>query len=114
VSEQQIQTRWYSVRCLFQSPQEDGFSYEERVTLWRADSFDQAIALAEAEASEYAADVSDETVRTGYLALAQSYWLAEDPGHGAEVFSLIRDSDLAADDYVDHFFATGGEHQQAS
>jgi hypothetical protein len=109
---QQDQTRWYSVRCLFQSPQDAGFSYEERVTLWIAGSFDQAMELAEAEALRYAADVSDETSRTEYVGPAQSYWVADDPGHGAEVFSVIRDSELAADDYVARFLSTGGEHQQ--
>jgi len=42
-------------------------------------------------AVEYAADVSGGTSHTEYIGLAQSYWLAEEPGHGAEVFDLIRD-----------------------
>jgi hypothetical protein len=31
------------------------------------------------------------------------------PGHGAEVFSLIRDSDLGAEDYITRYFDTGTE-----
>ena len=103
---------WYGVRCLFQlGPDAPGAgSYEERVTLWRAASPDEAIALAEAEAAEYAAaltDVSD-------LGLVQAYALPEPPGHGAEVFSLIRDSPLAAEEYLDQFFDTGGRAAAAS
>jgi hypothetical protein len=37
--------------------------------------------------------------------------LGEHPAHGAEVFSLMRDSELAPDDYIDRFFDTGQERQ---
>ena len=105
-------TSWYGVRCLFQYGPLDPAptSYEERVTIWRAASFDEAIALAEGEAAEYAetlGDVSD-------LGLVQAYALSESPGHGAEVFSLVRDSALAPDEYLDQFFDTGGERQQSA
>lgn len=33
------------------------------------------------------------------------------PRDGAEVFSLMRDSDLEPDDYLDAFFSTGNERQ---
>ena len=62
--------------------------------------------MAEAEAGEYAADVAGE-----YLGLAQVYSLADDPGHGAELFSLLRDSQLQPDAYLDAFFNTGEERQ---
>jgi hypothetical protein len=104
-------TAWYGVRCLFQlgDPGPDGTSYEERVTIWQAASFDQAIAEAEADAETYAGD----RIETGneYLGLLQAYALPEPPGHGAEVFSLIRDSDVDADTYLDQFFDTGRERQ---
>jgi hypothetical protein len=51
-------------------------TYEERITLWRASDFDHAIALAEAEAREYAADLGHE-----YSGLAQAYALYDDPRH---------------------------------
>ena len=114
MAEQQSEGQWYSVRCVFQTPYEGGFSYEERVTLWRASDFDEAIALAEEDASDYAADVSDETTQTVYVGLAQSYWLADELGQGAEVFSLIRDSTLHADEYLARFFDTGDEHQRTT
>jgi hypothetical protein len=78
------------------------------VTLWQAESFDQAISLAEAEAAEYA-----EQVHLKYVGLAQAYLLSDPdpPTSGAEVFSLVRDSDLAPNDYLNRFFDTGRERQ---
>ena len=101
-------TRWYAVRSLFQSPGEAVSSYEERITLWEASSADEARSRAEAEAEEYA-----EFAGTTYLAaFGQAYHLADAPPRdGAEVFALTRDSALAADAYVDRFFATGGERE---
>lgn len=47
-----------------------------------------------------------------YVGLAQAFLLSEDPAvDGAEVFSLIRDSNLDPDAYLDRFFDTGQEHQ---
>lgn len=106
---------WFSVRCVFAVPtaapasgEGEAMTYEERVTLWRASGFDAAIALAEQEAHDYADDVE-----ALYLGLAQAYRLAEPPGHGTEVFSLMRDSDLDTEDYLDAFFDTGEERQGA-
>lgn len=102
---------WYAVRCVFRSAwseESEGLPpdvhlYEERVTLWRASSLEEAIALAEAEAVEFA-DREDE-----YLGLAQAVPLYDEPGHGAEVFSLMRSSRLDPDAYLDAFFDTGDE-----
>jgi hypothetical protein len=96
----------FSVRCVFQHG--DTAAYEERITLWRSANFDEAIALAEAEAGEYA-----ELVGSRYLGLAQAYHLADDVEHGAEVFSLIRSSNLPPGEYLTAFFDTGAEHQTA-
>ena len=106
---------WFAVRCVFAVPTANtddddspDMTYEERVTLWRASGFDTAIVLAEQDARDYA-----EAVDASYLGLAQAYRLAEEPGHGSEVFSLMRDSDLDVDDYLDSFFDTGDERQGA-
>ncbi|HEY9290888.1 MAG TPA: hypothetical protein VIP98_06385 [Microlunatus sp.] len=106
---------WYAVRCLFQSnwppdePEAATRHYEERITLWRADSSDHAIELAEAEAEEYAGSIED--APSVYLGLAQAYAMEEVPGQGCEVFSLIRDSELEPDAYLDAFFDDGRERQ---
>jgi hypothetical protein len=80
--------------------------YEERITLWQAEDFDQAVSLAEAEAEEYAGTDAE------YLGLAQAYWLHGAPTSGAEVFSLVRDSSLAPTEYLNVFFDTGQEHEK--
>jgi hypothetical protein len=101
----------YSVRCLFRwqtRPQQRArYLYEERITLWQAESLDHAIELAEQEAEAYADD-GDE-----FLDFVQAYALAAPvAGHGVEVFSLLRESDLEPKEYIDTFFATGTEHEQ--
>jgi hypothetical protein len=106
VSNQADEAQWYTVRCIFRSADDDGALYEERVTLWYADDLDGAIALAEVEAAEYA-----EAHDVEHLGLAQAYWLPAPPATGAEVFSLVRESELDAEAYLDQFFDTGRERQ---
>ena len=106
---------WFGVRCVFVMEEnkpwgptdlrEGELDYEERVTIWHAASAEEAIELAEQEALDYAADLECE-----YAGLAQSYAMADDLEHGAEVFSLIRRSTLEVDDYVTRFFDTGREN----
>ncbi|MEU4240869.1 hypothetical protein [Actinoplanes sp. NPDC026619] len=93
---------WFGVRCIFHYKTNE--AYEERITVWETESFTSAIALAEKEAAEYADDVG-----CTYVDLAQAYRLDEPPGNGAEVFSLIRKSDLGSNAYVGRFFSTGKE-----
>lgn len=105
-------TGWYAVRCIFAvgwPPQAAGSTYEERITLWRASSADEAIARAEAEALDYAATIGESPGT--YLGLAQSHHLSGAPAEGAEVFSLMRTSDLDPGTYLDTFFDTGAERQ---
>ena len=106
---------WFAVRCVFRNgwpePAPDdppGHDYEERITLWRADSADEAIAKAEAEAEAYASAIYE--APSEFLGLAQSYKLFDSPDvDGAEAFSLIRRSILEPDDYLTAFFNTGDE-----
>ncbi len=96
----------YGVRCIFKW--RDRPEYEERVTVWRAKSFEAAVERAEAEAKQYAADIDFE-----YLGLAQAFDLkAVQIKDGSEVFSLIRTSPLAPGEYIDRFFNTGSERQR--
>lgn len=104
---------WYGVRCLFRWRRPgDGTRrlYEERTTLWRASSFEEAIAKAEAEAQEYAR--LDPTLETGperYLGFADAYRMVDEPNEGAEVFSLLRESGRSRRRYIDRHLATGHE-----
>lgn len=100
---------WFAVRCVFRWEEYGGRPYEERITLWRAADLDEAIALAEAEAREYA-----EESGFAYLGLAQGYATgADELAPGSEVFSLLRTSPLPPEAYLDRHFDTGGEHQHA-
>jgi hypothetical protein len=105
---------WFAVRCVFRNgwptpaPDQTGHDYEERITIWRASSAEEAIAKAEAEAEAYAATI--EEAPGEFLGLSQSYELFDNPEtEGAEVFSLLRRSVLEPDDYLNAFFATGDE-----
>jgi len=97
---------WYSVRCLLRTDGAEGL-FEERITLWEADSFKSAVQRAEHDAQEYATSLG-----MRYLGLAQAYELPDDPADGAEVFSLMRKSELADDAYLTAFFDTGAERHR--
>lgn len=104
----EVEESWYCVRCVFRSTRGGTTSYEERLTLWRADSFETAVERAESEALAYANDIDAE-----YADLCQAYHLdtSRAPGEGDEIFSLIRASDLEPDAYLGQFFDTGQERQ---
>ena len=105
------QVDWFAVRCIFEiSANSTSRTYEERVTLWKAASAAEALARAESEAEGYAAGVEG----NAYLGLAQSYHLFDEPGEGAEVFSLMRDSELGPSEYISRFFSVGTEHQSVA
>jgi hypothetical protein len=44
---------WYAVRCIVLFDAEESRLHEERITVWRAQSFEQAVERAECEAREY-------------------------------------------------------------
>lgn len=97
---------WYSVRCVFRD-RDSARLVEERITLWRVGSFPEAIELAEHEAEGYASDLN-----LRYLGLAQAFKLSQEPGDGAEMFSLMRETDRPDEDYLTTFFNTGTERQR--
>lgn len=108
------QDAWFSVRCVFEVDPTYGARgeappshlFEERITLWRTASLDTALNMAVADAEVYCKDVGGR-----YLGLAQAFALFEAPGHGVEIFSLMRASDLGSEDYVERHFAAGSERE---
>lgn len=101
---------WYAAKCIFQhdglSSEEGQTVYEERVILLRADSFEEAIALGEAEAQDYAQKVGD----ARYCDFITVFHLfPSSVGHGTEVYSLMRRSPLAPDDFINHYHDDGTE-----
>lgn len=100
---------WHAVRTFYRWPRgSDGLqAYEERVVLFDAQSTKDAIAMAEAEAAEYAEQMTLEVVGP-----VQAFQMYDTPASGSEVFSLLRTSDLDPDRYVSRFFDTGSERQE--
>src|SRR4051812_13540723 len=103
----------FTVRCIFRlnsiANQKLSNLYEERITIWQAENLDHAIHLAELEAADYA-DGSCE-----FLGFSQAYAMFEEAQvHGIEIFSLIRESNLDAEEYIDAFFDNGTEHQSVN
>ncbi len=78
-----------------------------QITVWRASSFEDAIAKAEDDGDEYAATLG--LIRTD---LVQAYRIADELEEGGEIFSLMRTSSLSVPGYLDHYFDDGSEHQK--
>jgi hypothetical protein len=101
---------WYGVRCVFRLRESEGGPYEERITLWRAQSFDEAHELAEREARRYAEDRQAE-----FLEHSESYWIDPEIFEvDAEVFSWLRKSKLGSAEYISTFYSTGRERNRKS
>lgn len=103
---------WYGVRLVYQLICEDGPAYEERILIIRASGSDDAIEQAERLSRE--TYESESTTYTGY---AMAFNVVDEDGEtlppGVEVFSLIRKSELNADDYLHTFHDTGKERARS-
>ena len=106
-----LKMKTFTVRCLIQWKKRKGQKlenlYEERITAWEASSFDEAIELAEFEVQRYAK-------KEGFTALdlCQAFSPFENfslPHQGVEIFSLLRESNLDPETYLDTFFDTESE-----
>ncbi|GBC59949.1 hypothetical protein DENIS_0891 [Desulfonema ishimotonii] len=100
---------FYSAKCLFKFERlrdEDGrIKYEERITLFKATGFDNAIIIAEQEAEKYAEKEGGE-----YLGFINVYKLyGKKMSKICEVYSCMRKSELGEDDYLDRYYDTGDE-----
>ena len=97
---------WYTVKCLFDHPdrKSDGesFLYEERITLWRASSFEEAHRLAEEEGRRYASEAG-----CVFLGSTDSFHLFDDDvAQGTEIYSAMRGSNLEPSVYRQKFCLT--------
>jgi hypothetical protein len=106
-------TLWFGARTIYRVEKSNTINhpnklYEERVVLISANSIDDALAKAEKEAEIYASDT--DMTYLGYVNVFELYHnKIED---GTEVYSLMRESELEADAYIDKFFDTGSERTQ--
>lgn len=99
---------WFGVRTVYEHSDfargQDRL-YEERIVLIYASSHEGAIEKAEKEAKEYAEGL----VNVRFLEYVSGFELFDLPGENAEVYSLMRESRLKPDRYIDKFFDTGRE-----
>lgn len=98
-------SRWYAVRSIWRhdapSTSSSRHTYEERILLFLAMDENDAIAKSEREAKQYDGQC------IGYH---MAYEIDDGPlGSGHELFSLMRDSDLSPEEYLDRFHDTGAE-----
>ncbi len=105
----------YGVRCVIQIAPEDlnkkKFVYEERITIWRANDIDEAVDKAECEVKRYC----EMETKHRFTGLSQAFWMFDEiEANGVEVFSLLRESNLEQDDYLNRFFSTEDERQQTN
>jgi len=101
-----MKKEWYAVKCLFSHPTRatpgEGVLYEERITLWQAESDKEAFALAESEARIYASEAESE-----FLTASDAFRLFDATlREGTEVYSTMRSSHLDVDLYRRTFCVT--------
>lgn len=101
---------WFGARTVYRVEQSNTVTspnnlYEERVVLISGNSFDDAIAKAEKEAEIYASNTDMNYL--GYVNVFELYHSKIEDG--TEVYSLMRESELEADAYLDRFIDTGSE-----
>lgn len=105
---------WYGIKLVFRHSNLEvevpgSNVYEERVILVNANSEDEAISLAELEAVEYAKDVGG----CEYLKFSSCFHTNEDKiVHLSEVYSVMRESSLSSEEYLDKFYDTGLERER--
>lgn len=98
-----VKKNWYSVKTIYLiksvgRPKNKDKNYfketalcEERVVLFRASNFDQALKLAENEAKKYCKysfrNKYDQIVKTKYLGMLDAFQLFESPNKQVEIYS---------------------------
>ena len=104
---------WYAAKSVYRHHSvSDGSgqgTFEERVVLLRASNVEDAIARAETEAMAYCGADGGIT----YLNFVDVFHLIDDiVGDGTEIYSLVRESDLSDDGYLERFYDSGSERSR--
>jgi hypothetical protein len=102
-----MEQHWYGVKCLIEhgepSDQAGAHLYEERVVVFRATDFDQAIELAEREVTDYARQND-----ARYLGYCNAFKMdAAVIEKGTEVYSVMREVPLSPRDFIDRYYDDG-------
>ncbi|WP_269539483.1 DUF4288 domain-containing protein [Cerasicoccus fimbriatus] len=101
---------WYAVRCLFSHPtraRKGETLFEERITLWKCASENEAYLKAETEAAKYATEANCIFIR----ATDAFHLFDELVSEGSEVWSTMRGSRFNAEQYEDTFISTSADRQ---
>ena len=102
---------WFAGRTTYRNPAlvEDGVTktvFEERIVLVWATEFDEACAKIRAEAERYCQrDPKMQLVDCSVVYCTQEQVISE----GAEIWSLLRESELSASDYIKQYHANERE-----
>lgn len=116
---------WYAVKSLYRTdvtpPKAEAprlSSFEERIVLLRAESFDEALSKGEADARQYAdgngwLNSAGENVRTRYLEGLDAFSLSDEATEGEEVYSkiLFVDPDTTDEQLVNRGLGHEGEQR---
>jgi hypothetical protein len=105
------QEPWYAARCLFEhgdfSRRDRVPCYEERVVIFRARSFREAIRKAEKEAKEYCRGLA-----TRYLGFVEAFHLFSSTlEEGVEVFSILRSKKMTSSRFIKTFYDDRSFHR---
>lgn len=103
---------WYAAKCIFRHDDlaEKDTVYEERIVLFKANSFEEAKDLAEAEAKDYIANCEGKTTCTDFMNIFHLF--DNEIKSGTEIYSVMRTSDKSESDFLDHYYDDGTEHTQ--
>ena len=86
----------------------DGTLFEERITLWKSDSFEGAMSKAEEEGKVYAVEANCE-----FLSVSDSFHIFdEEIKEGSELWATMRGSKLSLDLYRGTFCCTPLDRSQ--
>lgn len=102
-----VTKEWYGVKGLFRWHFKEGgntANIEERIVLFFAESFEDALAQAEAEAAIYCEDDPQATYRIESLGWWKAFAIEDIPGQGIEVFSRLCKTDLNADAFLRRYY----------
>ena len=105
---------WYAVKGLFRwyfKESGDTSNFEERVHIFWASSFDEALDLAENEAITYCTEDPSANFRIESLMAIMVYLVHAPLESGVEVFSRLMDSDLTSEKLHLRYYPKSHEHK---
>lgn len=105
---------WYAVKGLFRwyfKETGNTANFEERVVVFLASSFDEALDLAEQEAKTYCTEDPSANFRIESINAFMAYLIDEPITSGMEVFSRLMDSDLSSERFLRRYYPKCHEHK---